>query len=156
MPRKHSAGLLLFREVAGDLEVLLVHPGGPFWANKDDAAWSIPKGEAEEGEDLLEAAKREFTEETGAAAPAHDCVPLDPVRQPSGKIVHVWAVRGDFDVATLRSNVFTMEWPPKSGRQEQFVEVDRAAWFSVGTAKQKLIQGQRPILNQFEALFGQH
>ncbi len=155
MPQKHSAGLLLFREVAADLEVLLVHPGGPFWANKDDGAWSIPKGEAEAGEDLLEAAKREFTEETGAAAPAEDFVPLDPVRQPSGKIVHAWAVRGDFDVAMLRSNAFAMEWPPKSGRQEQFVEVDRAAWFSVRAAEQKLIKGQRPILSQFAARFGQ-
>ena len=155
MPRKHSAGLLLFRELAGDFEVLLVHPGGPFWANKDDGAWSIPKGEAEEGEDLLEAAKREFTEETGTALSAGDFVPLDPVRQPSGKIVHAWAVRGDFDVATLRSNVFALEWPTKSGRQAEFAEVDRAAWFSIKTAKQKLIKGQRPILNQFEARFGQ-
>ena len=154
MPRKHSAGLLLFREVGGDLEVLLVHPGGPFWANKDDGTWSIPKGEAEEGEDLLAAAKREFTEETGAAAPADEFLPLEPVRQPSGKIVHAWAVRGDFDVPMLRSNEFAMEWPPHSGRQEKFVEVDRAAWFPLKTAREKLIKGQRPILSQFEVRFG--
>lgn len=154
MPRKHSAGLLLFREVGGDLEVLLVHPGGPFWANKDDGTWSIPKGEAEEGEDLLAAAKREFTEETGAAAPADEFLPLEPVRQPSGKIVHAWAVRGDFDVPMLRSNEFAMEWPPHSGRQEKFVEVDRAAWFRLKTAREKLTKGQRPILSQFEVRFG--
>lgn len=154
MPRKHSAGLLLFREVGGDLEVLLVHPGGPFWANKDDGTWSIPKGEAEEGEDLLAAAKREFTEETGAAAPADEFLPLEPVRQPSGKIVHAWAVRGDFDVPMLRSNEFAMEWPPHSGRQEKFVEVDRAAWFPLKNAREKLIKGQRPILSQFEVRFG--
>ena len=154
MPRKHSAGLLLFREVGGDLEVLLVHPGGPFWANKDDGAWSIPKGEAEEGEDLLAAAKREFTEETGAAAPADQFLPLEPVRQPSGKIVHAWAVRGDFDVSMLRSNECAMEWPPNSGRQETFVEVDRAAWFPLKHAREKLIKGQRPILSQFEVRFG--
>lgn len=148
MSKKHSAGLLLFRERSDGLEVLLVHPGGPFWSGKDDGAWSVPKGELEEGEDALQAAKREFSEETGAAPPAGDPLPLDPVRQPSGKTVHVWALRGEFDVTALKSNTFSMEWPPKSGQQQQFPEVDRGAWFPVLEAARKIMKGQLPLLEQ--------
>ena len=154
MPSQHSAGLLLYREIAGNLEVLLVHPGGPYWAKKDDGAWSIPKGEFADSEAPLEAARREFREETGAAPPAGDPLALDPVRQPSGKIVHAWAIRGQFDVSTLRSNVFAMQWPPRSGQLQEFPEVDRAAWFPVTLAKRKIAKGQLPILIQFEAHFG--
>jgi len=154
MPRTRSAGVLLFQEVSGDLEVLLVHPGGPFWAKKDDGAWSIPKGELEDGEDPLEAAKREFREETGSLLPVGEIVPLDPVRQPGGKIVHAWAVKGKLDVAALKSNMFAMQWPPKSGKRREFPEVDRAAWFPLKIAKRKIVKGQVPLLTQFEAHFG--
>ena len=145
---KQSAGLLLFRLRPAGVEVLLVHPGGPFWAKKDEGAWSIPKGEFVEGEDPLDAARREFEEETGASAPAGDAMALDPVRQPSGKVVHAWAVRGDFDPSQLISNTFPMEWPPRSGRSAEFPEVDRAAWFPWDVALKKIQKGQRPILEQ--------
>ena len=144
MPKK-SAGLLLFREVAGRLEVLLVHPGGPFWAGKDQGAWSIPKGEFEEGEEPLSAAKREFREETGFT-PDGDMIPLEPLRQPSGKLVYAWAVERDLDPARVRSNTFSMEWPPRSGRYQEFPEVDRAAWFSVEEARGKISKGQAAFL----------
>jgi predicted NUDIX family NTP pyrophosphohydrolase len=147
---RQSAGLLLFRESAGELEVLLVHPGGPFWKNKDDGAWSIPKGGIGDGEDPLAAARREFAEETGHS-PEGPFVPLEPVRQRGGKLVHAWAVRGDFDVAALRSNTFAMEWPPHSGRQQEFPEVDRAAWLSLDEAKRKVLAGQVPLLVQLQA-----
>lgn len=155
MPRKHSAGLLLFRSVSGALEVLLVHPGGPFWASKDEGAWSIPKGEFGAGEEPLEAARREFREETGAAPPEGELVALAPVRQRSGKIVHAWAVSGQFDVATLKSNHFTLEWPPKSGTERDFPEIDRAEWFSLERARRKLSPGQRPLLAEFERKLAQ-
>lgn len=148
---KQSAGLLLFRESHGAIEVLLVHPGGPFWARKDAGAWSIPKGEFDAGEEPLTAARREFEEETGQAV-AGEFIALQPVRQPSGKIVHAWAVRADFDPARLRSNTFTIEWPPKSGRSREFPEVDRAAWFTLDEARKKIQPGQRPLLDQLEAL----
>jgi len=144
---KKSAGLLVFRDVAGYIEVLLVHPGGPFWAKKDEGAWSIPKGEFEENEDPLLAAKREFEEETGVA-PSGDLIPLEPLRQPSGKVVYAWAMKGDFDPTALKSNTFTMEWPPKSGRQQEFPEVDRAAWLSIEAARGKILKGQTPFLLQ--------
>lgn len=144
---KKSAGVLLFRDVSGYLEVLLVHPGGPFWTKKDDGAWSIPKGEFEDDEDPLEAAKREFKEET-SVAPSGDVIPLEPLRQPSGKLVYVWAMKGDFDPAALQSNTFSMEWPPKSGRQQEFPEIDRAAWFSIDVARRKILKGQEPFLLQ--------
>jgi len=147
---RHSAGLLLFRETAG-LEVLLVHPGGPFWRNKDDGAWSIPKGGIGDGEEPLAAAQREFAEETGHS-PAGPFVPLEPVRQRGGKVVHAWAARGDFDIAMLRSNTFTMEWPPRSGRQQEFPEVDRAAWFPIAEAQRKVVGGQVPLLLQLQAM----
>ena len=147
-----SAGLLLFREAGGDIEVLLVHPGGPYWVRRDEGAWSIPKGEIAEEEDPLEAARREFAEETGAAAPAGDAVPLRPCRQRGGKVVQAWAVRGDFDPAALRSNTFTLEWPPRSGRRIEVPEVDRAAWFTLEAARTRILEGQEPLLRDLEEL----
>jgi predicted NUDIX family NTP pyrophosphohydrolase len=144
---KKSAGLLLFRETPAGLEVLLVHPGGPFWARKDDGSWSIPKGEFADDEEPLAAAKREFEEEVGDP-PAGDFIRLDPVRQPSGKLVLAWAVRADFDPSSLKSNTFSMEWPPRSGQQQAFPEVDRAAWFNVESARPKILKGQAPFLDQ--------
>jgi predicted NUDIX family NTP pyrophosphohydrolase len=144
---------LLFRERSGDLEVLLVHPGGPFWANKDDGAWSIPKGEFDDDEDPLDAARREFEEETGSV-PGGDVIPLEPLRQSGGKLVYAWAVRGDFDPGTLKSNTFSMEWPPKSGRQQDFPEVDRAAWFSIEEAGRKIVKGQAALLRQLREKLG--
>jgi predicted NUDIX family NTP pyrophosphohydrolase len=149
--RKRSAGLLLYRESRGAPEVLLVHPGGPFWAHKDDGAWSIPKGEFEGDQEPLAAARREFAEETGATVEG-DFIELRPVRLPSGKIVHAWAVRADFDPARLRSNTFTMEWPPKSGQLREFPEVDHAAWFTLDQARAKIHPGQLPLLDQLDAL----
>lgn len=125
-----------------------MHPGGPFWANKDDGAWSIPKGLVEQGEDPLAAAKREFVEETGAVVPSGEPLPLEPLLQSGGKLVHAYALRGDFDPATLRSNTFLMEWPPKSGRQQEFPEVDRAAWFALELAERKILKVQSPLLRQ--------
>ncbi|MEW5881000.1 MAG: NUDIX domain-containing protein [Pseudomonadota bacterium] len=148
---KQSAGLLLYRESRGAIEVLLVHPGGPFWARKDAGAWSIPKGEFDADEEPLAAARREFEEETGQVVTG-EFIALQPVRQRSGKIVHAWAVRADFDPARLRSNTFTMEWPPKSGQSREFPEVDRAAWFPLGEARAKIQPGQRPLLDQLEAM----
>jgi predicted NUDIX family NTP pyrophosphohydrolase len=146
---KQSAGLLLYRDNAGQLEVLLIHPGGPFWAKKDDGAWSIPKGEFTDDEDPLTAAKREFAEETGMT-PIGDAISLDSLRQPSGKLVHAWAVQGDFAPAQLVSNTFTMEWPPKSGKQQSFPEVDRAAWFPLATARRKILKGQVAFLDRLQ------
>jgi predicted NUDIX family NTP pyrophosphohydrolase len=148
---KLSAGLLLYRVREGILEVFLVHPGGPFWAKKDLGAWSIPKGEIDEGEDPLEAARREFEEETGFR-PGGMFRELAPVRQRSGKIVHAWAVEGDCESAAIRSNTFTMEWPPRSGRQQEFPEVDRAGWFGIPQAGGKILDGQRPLLAQLERI----
>lgn len=144
MPRR-SAGLLLYRRREGGVEVLLVHPGGPFWANKDDGVWSIPKGEYAAEEDPLAAAKREFEEETGAR-PKGGAVALGSFRQSSAKIVDAWAVEGDFDPASLKSNTLTLEWPPRSGRTREVPEVDRAAWFTPEEAARKLLKGQLPIL----------
>ncbi len=146
MPQR-SAGILLYRRRGrGAVEVLLVHPGGPFWAKKDEGAWSIPKGLYERGEDPLAAARREFAEETGSPPPAGEAVALGAFRQPSRKIVDAWAVEGEFDPATLRSNTFAMEWPPKSGRMQEVPEVDRAEWFAPDAAARKILKGQRPIL----------
>lgn len=146
---KQSAGLLLFRKVSGHVEVLLVHPGGPYWAKKDEGAWSIPKGEFDPNEDPLQAAKREFAEETGFV-PTGQVYPLKPLRQPSGKLIHAWAIQGDFDPAELKSNTFRLEWPPKSGRQQEFPEIDRAAWVSIDEAKRKILGGQAPLLAQLQ------
>jgi predicted NUDIX family NTP pyrophosphohydrolase len=142
---QHSAGILLYRRRSGGVEVLLVHPGGPFWANKDEGVWSIPKGLYEAGEDPLAAARREFAEETGTEV-AGEAVALGAFRQSSAKIVDAWAIEGDFDPAGLKSNTFTMEWPPRSGKTREVPEVDRAAWFTPEAAVSKLLKGQRPIL----------
>lgn len=152
MPKK-SAGLLLFREVSGRLEVLLVHPGGPFWAKKDEGAWSIPKGEFEEDEHPLAAANREFEEETGFT-PDGEKIPLEPLRQPGGKLVYAWAVKCDVDPAGLKSNTFSMEWPPKSGRYQEFPEIDRAVWFTIEEASRKILKGQAAFLVQLQQKIG--
>jgi predicted NUDIX family NTP pyrophosphohydrolase len=146
-----SAGLLLYRETDGRIEVLLAHPGGPFWARKDEGAWTIPKGAIDSGEEPIEAARREFEEEMGSL-PTGDPARLDPVKQPGGKVVHAFAMRGDFDVSLLKSNTFTMEWPPRSGNFGSFPEVDRAAWFPLPDARRKILRGQSPFLSQLEEL----
>jgi predicted NUDIX family NTP pyrophosphohydrolase len=146
---KASAGLLLYRGSPQGLEVLLVHPGGPFWKKKDAGAWSIPKGEYGEDEDPLAAARREFEEETGAAVEG-EFLPLTPIRQKGGKQVLAWAVRADFDPSVLRSNLFSMEWPPRSGRQQEFPEVDRAEWFPLDAAREKILESQKPLLDELE------
>ncbi len=150
---KNSAGLLVYRQAAGRVEVFLVHPGGPFWAKKDDGAWSIPKGELSEGEGPLEAAKREFEEETGIALTGQ-FEPLDPVKQPGGKTIYAWLVRGDFDASSIKSNLFSLEWPPRSGVTQQFPEVDRAAWFAPDIARRKILKGQTRFIDQLERKLG--
>ena len=153
MAAKRSAGILLYRHRDGELQVFLAHPGGPFWARKDLGAWTIPKGEIDEGEDPLAAAKREFSEEIGVYLEGQ-FTPLTPIRQKSGKTVVAWAVEGDFDPAALRSNKFSMEWPPKSGRQAEFREVDRAAWFTLAEARAKILESQRPIIEELASRIG--
>jgi predicted NUDIX family NTP pyrophosphohydrolase len=148
---KLSAGLLVYRRTTGGLEVLLVHPGGPFWVKKDDGAWSVPKGEYGPGEDPFVVALREFEEELGSAPPdPTDAVSLGELRQPSGKVVTAWAVEGDVDVRDVRSNTFEMEWPPRSGRSQEFPEVDRAGWFDPGEARRKLLRGQVGFVDRLE------
>jgi len=147
-----SAGLVAFRR-RNALEVLLAHPGGPFWAKKDQGAWTIPKGLAEDGADLLATAKREFTEETNLPARA-GFIALTPVKQKSGKLVHAWAFDADFDLAAFASNTFEMEWPPRSGRRQSFPEIDRIEYFSVPTAMTKIIAYQRPLLMELQTLIG--
>ncbi len=147
MPKKLSAGILLYRKSGGRLEVFLVHPGGPFWAKKNAGAWSIPKGEYLEGEDPESVARREFAEETGCELTG-SMQPFTPLKQPSGKVISAWVVEGDLDVATLKSNTFAVEWPPRSGTIQHFPEVDRGAWFDLPTARDKLLAGQRPFLDQ--------
>lgn len=146
---KKSAGLLLYRTCNGLLEVLLVHPGGPFWARKDNGAWTIPKGEIGEDEEPLAAARREFTEETGVTVDG-ELTPLTPLKQPSGKVIHAWAVEGDCDAGKVVSNTFSMEYPPKSGKMQEFPEIDRAGWFDLPMARVKLIRGQLPFLDELE------
>ena len=141
-----SAGLLVFRR-AGDLQVLLAHPGGPYWTKRDDGAWTIPKGLMEPGFDLLATAQREFTEETGFVATG-EFIPLAPVKQKSGKIVHAWAIEGDFDPSGFVSNSFLMEWPPRSGQSRSFPEVDRLAWFDLAAGHRKIIAYQLPFLTE--------
>ena len=151
---KQSAGLLMYRIRDGEPEVFLVHPGGPFWAKKDKGAWSIPKGEYADDEDPLAAAKREFKEETGIEPGDGPFTPLHPMKQKGGKLVNAWAFQGDCDPASIRSNTFTMEWPPRSGRKASFPEVDRAAWFTLETGREKILQGQIGFLEQLlEILF---
>jgi predicted NUDIX family NTP pyrophosphohydrolase len=149
-----SAGLILYRFRDGSLEVLLVHPGGPFWQRRDDGAWSIPKGESSAGEALLAAARREFEEELGAAAPDAQYASLGSLKQAGGKIVHAWAAPSDFDVDRLRSNTFEMEWPPRSGRVQRFPEVDRAAWFRVEESRRKLLPSQLAFIDRLSEMLG--
>lgn len=146
-----SAGILLYRRAGDSIEVLLVHPGGPFWARKDARAWSIPKGMVEAGEEARACALREMREELGPGAPALDfeaLVDLGSVRQKSGKVVHCWAGAGEFDPSELNSNTFMVEWPPRSGRQAEFPEVDRAAWFGIEEAREKFIAAQADFLDR--------
>lgn len=152
MPRT-SAGLLVYRRAGGITEVLLVHPGGPWWAKKDVGAWTIPKGELGLDEDPLRAACREFNEETGIELEARSgFVSLTPVKQAGGKVVLAWAVESDLDPRSLRSNTFTMEWPPRSGERQEFSEVDRAEWFALTEARRKILSGQAPFLAELETI----
>jgi predicted NUDIX family NTP pyrophosphohydrolase len=150
---KQSAGLLLYRPGEAGPEVLLVHPGGPFWARKDEGAWSVPKGELGPGDDALGAALREFEEELGTAPPvaARSLVDLGSVTQKGGKVVRVWAAPGDLDVSAVSSSTFTIEWPPRSGRAQEFPEVDRAAWFPLAEARRKLVPAQAELVDRLEA-----
>jgi len=148
---KKSAGLLMFRSRRGVLEVFLVHPGGPFWEKKDEGSWSIPKGEYETGEDPFEVAKREFREETGCE-PAGEFIPLASRKQPSGKVIAAWALEGDCDALTIKSNTFSLEWPPRSGRQQEFPEVDRAGWFTLPVGREKILKGQAGFLDELERI----
>ena len=143
--RQRSAGVLLYRWAGPQPEVLLVHPGGPFWARKDAGSWSLPKGLVDEGEDPLAAARREFREETGVELNG-DLIELGAFPQPSGKLILAWAAEGDLDAGAVRSNLFDLEWPPKSGRIQSFPEVDRAGWFDPPMAERKILRGQLPIL----------
>jgi predicted NUDIX family NTP pyrophosphohydrolase len=147
-----SAGLLLYRRRDGKLEVLLVHPGGPFWQKRDDGVWSIPKGEVDENESGMDVARREFQEELGVPAPHTDGTALGTIQQKAGKVVEAWAVPGDLDVTRSTSNTFVIEWPPRSGRMQSFPEVDRAGWFDLDAARRKLLPAQRPFLDRLEAL----
>jgi predicted NUDIX family NTP pyrophosphohydrolase len=151
---KHSAGILLYRVIGEDVEVLLVHPGGPFWAKKDLGSWSMPKGEFIEGEEPLAAAKREFTEEIGTPPPDGEYVLLGEHKQSSGKIVHAFALEADFDLEKFHSNTFEMEWPPKSGNMQEFPENDKAAWVNLAGAKRKLVKGQVSILERLAGELG--
>jgi predicted NUDIX family NTP pyrophosphohydrolase len=148
---KRSAGLLMYRFLDRNLEVLLVHMGGPHWAKKDLGAWSIPKGEYEPGEGPFEAAKREFLEETGFAA-VGEFIRLKDLKQPSGKVISAWAFEGDCDARASRSNTFSMEWPLQSGQFQEFPEVDRAAWFSPDTAKENIFEGQRTFIEELQSV----
>lgn len=148
---KLSAGLLLYRTRADIVDVLIAHPGGPFWARKDDGAWSIPKGEYSEGDDPWATAQREFVEELGLAVPAGRRIDLGAVRQPSGKVVTAFAVHGDLDIADAHSNTFEMEWPRGSGKLREFPEIDRVDWFPVAGARAKLLKGQRVFLDRLMA-----
>lgn len=147
MPRT-SAGVLLYRRRNSGIEVLVGHMGGPFWARKDDAAWSVPKGEYGAGEEPFAVALREFEEELGSPVPAGDFLPLGEVRQSGAKVLTVWAAEGDLDAAAARSNTFSLEWPPRSGRLQEFPEIDRAAWLPVDEARTKLVRGQVPLLDR--------
>jgi predicted NUDIX family NTP pyrophosphohydrolase len=144
-----SAGLLMYRLQSGELQVLLVHPGGPFFRNKDAGAWTIPKGEVQEGEELLATARREFAEEIGVEAEG-EFVPLTPVKQKGGKTVHCFAIAGDLDPATIVSNTFQLEWPPKSGRMMDFPEVDRAEWFTAAAAAEKINAAQAAFISELQ------
>jgi predicted NUDIX family NTP pyrophosphohydrolase len=146
-----SAGILLHRAGPDGVEVLLGHMGGPYWARKDAGAWSIPKGEHGPDEEALQVARREFAEEMGSPVPAADLVPLGELRQSSGKVLTVWAGEGDLDAASIRSNTFELEWPPRSGRRQAFPEIDRAAWLGMTEARTRLVRGQVPFLDRLVA-----
>lgn len=149
MPNQ-SAGILLYRFQETELQVFLIHPGGPFWINKDDGAWSIPKGEfIRDEEDALIAAKREFREETGFTIEGN-FIPMSPLRQKGGKVVIAFAIEGNVDTDAIKSNVFEMEWPPKSGKKKSFPEADRAAWFSIKDAQRKILESQIPLINELQ------
>ena len=149
---KTSAGVLLYRRSGKSLEVFLVHPGGPFWAKKDDGAWSIPKGEFAEGEDPVDVARREFEEETGFPLKGK-LEALKPIKQAGGKIVHAWAIEGELNQSAIRSNTFSLEWPPHSGKNQEFPEVDRASWFDLETGRRKILKSQMPLLEQLQEKF---
>jgi predicted NUDIX family NTP pyrophosphohydrolase len=148
---KQAAGILLYRRGAAGVEVLLAHPGGPLWTRKDLASWTLPKGQFTDGELPLDAARREFEEEMGSP-PTGDFQALGTLKQPSGKVIHAWAAEADFDVTTVASNLFSMEWPPRSGKIGEFPEVDRAEWFSIEEARLKILKGQAPFLDRLLAL----
>jgi predicted NUDIX family NTP pyrophosphohydrolase len=150
--RRESAGLLVYRLRDGTVELLLVHPGGPFWQKRDDGAWSIPKGEVADNEVGVDVARREFQEELGIAPPDGAPSPLGEVRQAGGKVVHAWAVASDVDVSQITSNTFEIEWPPHSGKMRKFPEVDRAGWFDLGTARRKLLPAQREFVARLETM----
>jgi predicted NUDIX family NTP pyrophosphohydrolase len=145
---KTSAGILLYRLGPDGPQVFLVHPGGPFWARRDSGAWSIPKGEYDEREDPRACALREFEEETGTALPQTELIELGSVKQKGGKVVTAWAAEGDLDADAVRSNTFTMEWPPRSGRQSEFPEIDRAGWFDLDEAREKLVSAQAELIDR--------
>jgi predicted NUDIX family NTP pyrophosphohydrolase len=147
MAKKRSAGILLYRIRQSGLEVFLVHPGGPFWAKKDDGAWSIPKGEFEEGEDPLSVAKREFQEETEFSVDGN-FIALNPLQPPGGKRIYAWGVKGDCAAESIKSNLFSVEWPPRSGKRGEFPEVDRAGWFTLEAARKKILPGQVGFLEE--------
>lgn len=153
MPAK-SAGILMYRRPAAGLEVLLVHPGGPYFRRKDAGAWSIPKGEYQAGEEPLACALREFSEEIGQPVAGGPLIGLGEIRQRNGKLVTAWAVEGDLDAAQIRSNTFVIEWPPRSGRQQEFPEVDRAGWFTRAEAAEKMIAAQRPLVDRLARALG--
>ncbi|MEM8621436.1 MAG: NUDIX domain-containing protein [Actinomycetota bacterium] len=155
MPSR-SAGLLLYRHRRAEIELLIVHPGGPYWRNKDEGAWSIPKGEYSDDEDSLDAARREFAEELGHPAPAGPYVALDVIRQKSGKMVTAWAVEADLDAATINSNTFEIEWPPRSGRTQAFPEVDRAEWCTPSLARLRLVSAQVQFVDRLLAAIDAH
>jgi predicted NUDIX family NTP pyrophosphohydrolase len=151
---KRSAGLLLYRRRGAGLEVLLVHPGGPMWARRDAGAWSLPKGEYDAAEEPLVAARREFAEELGVPAPDGEPLDLGEIRQRSGKLVRAWAVEGDLDASAIRSNTCLVQWPPRSGRQIEVPEIDRAEWFTLELAREKINAGQVPLLERLAATAG--
>ena len=148
---KQAAGILLYRRDPSGVQVLLAHPGGPLWTRKDYAAWTIPKGQFTDGELPLDAAKREFEEEMGSA-PSGNFQSIGTLKQPSGKVIHAWAAESDFDTASVKSNLFSMEWPPKSGQIVEFPEIDRAGWFPIDQARLKILKGQQPFIDRLLAL----
>lgn len=155
MAGKRSAGILLYRRREGRTEVLLVHPGGPFWSKKDDGAWFIPKGELEAGEQPLAAALREFREELGREPPSGEPLDLGTVKNKSGKLIYAWALEGDFDLAEFKSNTFSLEWPPRSGKMREFPEIDRAAFFTFSDAEPKLHSAELPLLQRLRVLLAE-